>query len=110
MIGLSENTNERLNALRINYLQNLPVRYNQLKQSAAMVIEQRKNVKTLTTLKMNVHKIAGSAATFGLTDLTDMAKNLETLTDEIIENGHPVSDEESKKIIKSLKEIRKELG
>ncbi len=106
MDGISEKTNERLRTLKENYLKTLPGRYNQLKHIAVEILEQRDIQKNLPDLKIHIHKIAGSAATFGLLALTDAARDFEGLVDEIIRKKEPVSNSESKLIAKYLKDIR----
>ena len=106
MNGISEKTNERLNALKHNYLKTLPARYNQLKKAVVMVLENRSNPEYLPELKMQAHKIAGSAATFGLSALTETARECEELAEKLINQSINLTDETAQKIITVLKDIR----
>ncbi|MDC7227989.1 MAG: diguanylate cyclase [Spirochaetales bacterium] len=106
MSGISDKTTERLRALKEDYLKSLPNRYNQLKKAAVKLIEGDSGKDIITDFRMQVHKIAGSAATFSLDILTEEAKILEEKIDEIIQNGKAPDEASSKFIISSLKKIR----
>ncbi len=103
---LSEKTNERLKALKNSYLKTLPGRYNLLKKIAVDIIENDSSTAKLSELKLNIHKIAGSAATFGLTVLTETARDFEQLIGGIISSGTIVTPPIKKEIVELLKQIR----
>ena len=106
MIDITEKTNEQLKILKKNYLKTLPARYNELKKASVAVIENEASTANLQQMKMFAHKIAGSAATFGLSILTDQAREFENFTDDLIKEGKALTDEIIKKVIHYLKEIR----
>ena len=106
MNQISDKTIDRLKALKINYLKTLPGRYNQLKKTALSAINSKNDIALLSELRLQVHKIAGSAATFNLPTLTTTAKEMETLIDTVLESGGIIDDKISKQFVDYLKKIR----
>lgn len=106
MNAISEKTNKKLLKLRKNYIQKLPGRYNSLKKLAVKAVEDQDSGTALTELRMSVHKMAGSAATFGLETLTDTSRLFENYIDEVISGKKTLSKEKPGDLIKHLQKIR----
>jgi len=107
MNGISEKTNKKLLELRKNYILKLPGRYNLIKKLVVDAAESTSPDKLLIELRINIHKMAGSAATFGLTSLTDTAKSFECYVDGLLSDKKAGMSEKSRKeLISHLQKIR----
>ncbi len=106
MINTSEKRENGLKALKTSYMKSLPGRYNQLKKAVVDSIEGKGSPEPLRQLTIHIHKIAGSAATFGLPALTDIAREFEGTIENILSKEEPLSDKSSKQIINYLRGIR----
>ncbi|MBI9108270.1 MAG: diguanylate cyclase [Spirochaetales bacterium] len=106
MNGISEKTNKKLFELRKDYIRKLPGRYNVIKKLSVDATENGESIATLTDLRINIHKMAGSAATFGLEALTEAAKSFEVYIEELLSKNKTLSGKSSKELIRHLQNIR----
>lgn len=79
------------------YAQDLPARMEALELAVATVHREQCSPESLDSLYRHVHKLSGSAATFGFPALTDAARRLEGLLRAIQQGtlGEGISVEES---------------
>ena len=82
MSELSQQAQRKLNKLKLDYVQSLPEKI--------QLIEQSWENNDLDDLRMQTHKIAGSAASFGLPDLSFAARTLEALCKTRIDNNRGI--------------------
>ena len=106
MNGISEKTNKKLLELKQNYICKLPARYNLIKKMAVQATENPESTELLNELKLNVHKMAGSAATFGLETLTERAREFEEFISGLTAGEKNLSPEASKVLVGHLRGIR----
>ncbi len=85
MTGLSERVQQRLRALTAQFSQQLPDRMRIIAESARRVFDESPTEDTLWSLRNDVHKLAGSAATFGFHHLSATAKRVEHTIDELVQ-------------------------
>ena len=101
MAALSERVQARLRALAERFTSQLPERMREIAESAQISLDDMENIDSLRALWNNVHRLAGSAATFGFHKITVCAKRLEHLLDGVINNGVTV-DQKLKRTIRML--------
>lgn len=77
----------RLQALRDDYAARLPVELQQLRTLVNELADPELRIPALTQLNHRLHKLAGSAGSFGFTDLGRQAKKLELQAQEWL-NGN----------------------
>jgi diguanylate cyclase (GGDEF)-like protein len=106
MNGISEKTNKKLLELRKNYIRKLPGRYNIIKKIAVEAVAGNDSRTQLTELRMNIHKMAGSAATFGLEALTDASKLFEHYIDNLLSGENTIPEKSPEELIGHLQKIR----
>ena len=106
MNGLNEKTTEKLDTLKANYFRKLPNRYNEIKKTSSDIIKGNVNTEKLQDLKIQIHKFAGSAATFGLGSLTDISRNFEEHIDGLLSGKEEWSEESARKVVQNLKSLR----
>lgn len=72
----------KLQALRDDYAARLPAELQQLRALATELADPEARLTALAQLNQRLHKLAGSAGSFGFTDLGKQAKKLELQTQE----------------------------
>lgn len=72
---LSDNIKSKLSALSEEYSSQLPERYNEI-QNTFRLARISSSAEYVTNLRLVLHKLAGSGATFGFEVLSNHAKNL----------------------------------
>jgi diguanylate cyclase (GGDEF)-like protein len=92
MASLSKQVQARLRALADTFASQLPERMREIAESAKVSLQDLEDREAMKTLWNNVHRLAGSAATFGFHKITVCAKRLEHLLDGVIHNGESVDD------------------
>lgn len=75
-----------MDRLRANYLSNLPDKANQLAQTLADL--QAGNTEAAASLAQQIHRLAGTAGSFGVQDVSDVANTL----DARLHNGESPSE------------------
>lgn len=78
----------KLQALRDDYAQRLPNELAQLRVLVNDLADPELRTPALTQLNHRLHKLAGSAGSFGFTDLGKQAKKLELQAQEWLTNDH----------------------
>lgn len=76
--------NELLQNLAKLYVQRLPGEVKQLQICAQALLQQNLVVEDLQALQQQLHGIAGSAGTFGFNEVTDKARVVESLVNQMI--------------------------
>lgn len=79
--GLSEQVQERLRALAETFARQLPDRLAETLEAGRECLSEGSSPRRLPVFRNHVHKLAGSAATFGYHHVTACAKRLEHLLD-----------------------------
>ncbi|GLQ52569.1 diguanylate cyclase [Dyella flava] len=95
------NIAEQLCLLRENYAQQLPAKLAQLEGA----FRRHDNVVELPQLRHLAHSLAGSGATFGYPALSIAARQLETIVDGALNDGRPLSLEESDSIARLIEAL-----
>ncbi len=106
MKGISEKTSKKLNELRQGYFSKLPRRFNEIKTLSSQAVAAQSDYEVMAGLKMALHKIAGSAATFGINRLTETAGKFEILIETIIGSSANIDQAATKLIHQYLLEMR----
>ncbi len=89
MAALSDTIQARLRELAETFTAELPVRMQDIADSARRTLSDGEGMQEVRTLRHHTHKLAGSAATFGFHLVTSCSKRLEHLLDAILEQGSP---------------------
>ena len=82
----------RLSELVADYKKQLPSRIEEIEQAYAALKKESDQREKYVSLRLLVHKLAGSGATFGFDGITEKAKDLESRLDRIINSGLLYSD------------------
>lgn len=104
---LSDELKKKLAALSNDFSSQLEERYKEL-ENAISSLSEKPEIKRVTELRFLVHKLAGSAATFGYEQLSARSKEFEAYLDEIIKSGERPSAEVIGKIEAFFDYIRDE--
>ncbi|TVQ27515.1 MAG: diguanylate cyclase [Spirochaetaceae bacterium] len=104
MSGLSENVQARLKALAETFASDLPTRMKEIADEAGAQLDASDALVRLS-FRNAVHKLAGSAATFGYHSITVVAKRLEHILEETTECGRPITDEVARSIRMLVSEL-----
>ena len=87
MSDFSERVQARLRALAETFSAQLPGRMQDIADAARASLADEPPPDSLSEFRMHVHKLAGSAASFGFHHVTVCAKRLEHVIDIVIEDG-----------------------
>lgn len=87
MSDFSERIQARLKALAETFTKQLPDRMQDIADAARVSLSDNPPEGSLGDLRMRVHKLAGSAASFGFHHVTVCAKRLEHVIDLVLEDG-----------------------
>ena len=87
MSDFSERVQARLRALAETFTAQLPGRIQDIADAARASLADKPPPDSLSEFRMHVHKLAGSAASFGFHHVTVCAKRLEHVIDIVIEDG-----------------------
>jgi len=107
---------DEMKALRESYAAELPVKFSSIDDAWEAFDCGKGDPEQLESMYRMVHDLAGSGSTFGLKDLSIVARNLEMLIKDLIDNGHSLSQEHLKNIKSLMTELHsaavgsKELG
>jgi diguanylate cyclase (GGDEF)-like protein len=101
----SERVQERLRALAETFTQQLPDRMRDIAGTAQQALEDNPDPAALSSLRMHVHKLAGSAASFGFHHVTVCAKRLEHVIDTVIEEDGRMDGTARKRIRMLVSEL-----
>ncbi|MEE8440908.1 MAG: diguanylate cyclase [Spirochaetia bacterium] len=87
MSNFSERVQTRLRALAETFTKQLPGRMQDVADAAHASLADEPPANSFDDLRMHVHKLAGSAASFGYHHVTVCAKRLEHVIDMVLEDG-----------------------
>ncbi|MFP4179478.1 MAG: diguanylate cyclase [Spirochaetaceae bacterium] len=104
---LSDELKKRLAALSEDFSSQLPERYREI-DLAFEELKTRPETQAVMKLRFMIHKLAGSAATFGYDQLSGRAKEFENYLDNIIRTGEKPKKRELEGIEKHLSFFREE--
>ena len=82
--GLSPAVRKRLEALAVQFQQELPGRIDEIREAAALLSHGADRPDAFAELRLRVHKLAGAAATFGFEALAGRARKTEHAIDRLI--------------------------
>jgi diguanylate cyclase (GGDEF)-like protein len=85
MGGLPESVQKKLSALADGFLSRLPERMGIISDLVDRLSRENENGEIVADLHMNLHKLSGSAATFGYGGISDLAKQMEKIVADISE-------------------------
>lgn len=105
MSDFSERVQARLKALAETFTRQLPGRMQQISAAANKSLSDAPEPGTLADLRMQVHKLAGSAASFGFHHVTVCAKRLEHVLDITLEDGGRLDAPTGRKIRMLVSEL-----
>jgi len=100
-MSLSDDIRVRLGALAEGFLRELPIRIDEIAAMATKALGDESSAESLADLRRHVHKLAGSAATFGHHDIAAQAKQLEQRLDKVIADER-LPDESELETIRTL--------
>ena len=87
MANLSDRIQARLQALSQTFTAQLPERMKDIADAARTSLTGDPSLKTLKAFRNHIHKLAGSAASFGFHHVTACAKRLEHIVDGVLNEG-----------------------
>ena len=93
---------ETLERLRHDYAETLPAKIEEVAAVARMLAEGARDDAALADLRNLAHKLAGSGATFGFSEMGETARKLEHLSDIALDHGGPLSDRSRQEILDSV--------
>jgi len=104
-VELSKRVKERIEALSQDFSQNLPVRFGELERSLQQ-LTTRSTIEHLQAFRLLLHKLGGSAATFGFEQLSQRSKEFERYIDTILAADKVPDEEELQRMEEFLEYIR----
>jgi len=116
--NLTENTREYTNEekdagirahfrrLQENYAAKLPDKVSEMESLWENVLQNHDRTKQLTKLRRNVHSLTGSGTTFGLDEISEIARDLELTLDMIIAEGEETIQDRKEHINQLLDNMR----
>jgi chemotaxis protein histidine kinase CheA len=87
----NDHINARLNELYADYRQQLPERISYIAQQLEAYCTASPPPGALANLHYALHKLAGSGATFGHSELGEIARHWEHLTSALLKSSAPLS-------------------
>lgn len=87
MGGLPESVQKKLSALADGFLNKIPERMRIISDLVDRLEGDEDNGETVADLHMNLHKLSGSAATFGYGEISNLSKQMERVVAEVSEGG-----------------------
>jgi len=105
MFELSEEVKKRIAALTDDFTHQLPSRLKEL-QNTLTELKKSSDIDNMKNFRLMVHKLAGSAATFGHENLSLRAKEFEAYLDGFIEDALVPTDTDWEKIEWYLDHLR----
>ncbi|MFV2059599.1 MAG: diguanylate cyclase [Gammaproteobacteria bacterium] len=109
MANATSSFEEKIKLLQISFIKELPARLNDLDVSISQLDSDPTDSSALIALTRKLHTLAGSGATFGLPEVTELARKGENLlkVKDIIENGvNSVTSKHIKEIVTALHNIK----
>ncbi|MCF7914722.1 MAG: diguanylate cyclase [Spirochaetaceae bacterium] len=106
---LSEEVKRQLAALSDDFTHQLPFRIQEL-QKALLTLRETADIQGMKNFRLMVHKLAGSAATFGHENLSLEAKEFEAYLEGFIENANAPARSEWEKIERYLEQLKTDAG
>ncbi len=103
---LSDNIKSKLSALSEEYSSQLPERYNEI-QNTFRLARISSSAEYVTNLRLVLHKLAGSGATFGFEVLSNHAKKLVLFLDHFLRRNELPSEQEWDAFEKMLMPLKK---
>jgi diguanylate cyclase (GGDEF)-like protein len=105
---ISENVQARIRAMTADFVSQLPRKLEDLRESiqAARCEDPRRD--DLEAVRTGFHKLAGTAATFGLVDVSEKAGRADSILIDRCERGIPPTDEQWQEIVQVFEDIRDE--
>lgn len=93
MGSLSKDVQKRLQSLSEDFIRQLPLRFREI-DDEYQLLQTDPSEEQLFSFRLQIHKLAGSGATFGISGLSETARELELVLDTLIQakNGLVESD------------------
>jgi len=108
-LELSEEVKRQLTALSDDFTHQLPLRIKEL-QKALLALKKTADIEGMKNFRLMVHKLAGSAATFGHENLSLEAKEFEAYLEGFVENANAPAQSEWEKIERYLEQLKTDVG
>ena len=87
IVELPPTLRHQLTALVDDYIRQLPQRIVEIEEGFARIGESPGDIETYLHLRLLLHKLAGSGATFGFAEISSSAKSIENQLTAIIDSG-----------------------
>ncbi|MFQ3619427.1 MAG: diguanylate cyclase [Spirochaetales bacterium] len=105
-VNLPDSVREKLKSLRIRYVESLPERREALQAALDRISQGDSFDRELYFEAQNAaHKFVGSGETFGFSQISNVAREIETLFEGWIKNQKPPSIEESQKVKNLMEQL-----
>lgn len=98
---------EKMRSLHREYQKLLPIRLREIERLWAEASGQDGDTEGLTRLCRMVHTLAGSGSTFGFTNLSKKARQVEGLVNEVLEGGGDLSEKARSDVQQMLVQMRR---
>ncbi len=105
MTQSNDNVNARLNELYADYRRQIPGSINNIAQLFNAYCAQHDPSTTLKKLHSALHKLAGSGATFGHTEMGHLARRWEHLINDLINSSAPLSSAQQQEMRALLEQL-----
>ena len=97
---------KQLNMVAQDYIKELPDKLKEIDVVRDGATPSQYNEETLKDFHRMIHSMAGTSATLGLTSLGDNARILEILLEQIIKDGHQLTEQQHSQITVHLDKIK----
>ena len=87
MSKLSSNAQQKISELKEAYINALPDKLADLNRSWLAVINESSDPAHLESLRVNSHKLAGSAGSYGLKEISNSAREFEKVCNEALKSS-----------------------
>ena len=95
MSSLSSNASQKINQLKVAYIESLSDKLADINSSWLEITNENDVDIQLENLRVNCHKLAGSAGSYGLKEISNSARTLDKLCNEIKQSeivDHAIAD------------------
>ena len=87
MIGLSQAARDRMAALSKRFADALPEKISFVREQLDVLEQETDTDGTMTRLRYEAHRLAGTGATFGFDGISHVARALERVIDDVLDGG-----------------------
>ncbi len=87
MIGLSQSARDRMAALAKRFADALPEKISFVREQLDVLEQETDTDGTISRLRYEAHRLAGTGATFGFDGISHVARALERVIDDVVDGG-----------------------